>query len=575
MAVVPPNPNRKAESLANRAGQILNSKEFSPQADNGDFAAYPNAIGSFTKGLAHNPITGEVDGPQFQSFITALQTTDPAARFAAFDGLPDATHRKFVNPTAGHAYETEGFDPQQLCIAPAPTLASAEEAFEAVENYWMALLRDVPFENYEGETMVGMASEELDRLHKALLSTDSNKNPRVGTIGGSVTAASLFRGLTAGDLAGPYISQFMLLPVPFGAQGWHQLMTTPRSNIDFVTRWEEFVQVQNGELRKFGSSEFDPRTTYIRNGRDLSQWVHIDVLFQAYFNACLIMLQPPDHPTPVGGGIGVPLSTGNPFRTSRRQAGFGILGDPGILGLMCEASTRALKAVWYQKWSVHMRLRPEAFGGWVHRNYTTTTAAKPYPIHSSMMGSIAVERTVVKYGSALLPQAFPEGSPIHPAYGAGHATVAGACVTILKALFDTSGVIPNPRRIVTDADGASRWVPYTGGPLTIEGELNKLASNVAIGRNIAGVHWRSDATESLRLGENVAIGLLWDYVRTTPEDARFEFKSFFNNPDGTPRLIVIDKNTTTPPIAEPHLPASMVEAKLEPAAKPVTAAAKR
>jgi len=31
----------------------------------------------------------------------------------------------------------------------------------------------------------------------------------------------------------------------------------------------------------------------------------------------------------------------------------------------------------------------------------------------------------------LLPMAFPEGSPIHPAYGAGHATVAGACVTIL------------------------------------------------------------------------------------------------------------------------------------------------
>jgi hypothetical protein len=38
-------------------------------------------------------------------------------------------------------------------------------------------------------------------------------------------------------------------------------------------------------------------------------------------------------------------------------------------------------------------------------------------------------------GSALLPMAFPEGSPTHPAYGAGHATVAGACVTILKAWF--------------------------------------------------------------------------------------------------------------------------------------------
>ena len=30
---------------------------------------------------------------------------------------------------------------------------------------------------------------------------------------------------------------------------------------------------------------------------------------------------------------------------------------------------------------------------------------------------------------------------MHPAYGAGHATVAGACVTILKAYFDTSAVL--------------------------------------------------------------------------------------------------------------------------------------
>ncbi len=43
--------------------------------------------------------------------------------------------------------------------------------------------------------------------------------------------------------------------------------------------------------------------------------------------------------------------------------------------------------------------------------------------------------------TALLPMAFPEGSPMHPAYGAGHATVAGACVTILKAFFDTSAVL--------------------------------------------------------------------------------------------------------------------------------------
>jgi hypothetical protein len=101
--------------------------------------------------------------------------------------------------------------------------------------------------------------------------------------------------------------------------------------------------------------------------------------------------------------------------------------------------------------------------------------------------------------------AFPEGSPTHPAYGAGHATVAGACVTILKAFFDESFVLPQP--VEASADGLS-LTPYSGPPLTVGGELNKLASNIALGRNIAGVHWRSDATESLRLGEEVALRFL-------------------------------------------------------------------
>ena len=54
--------------------------------------------------------------------------------------------------------------------------------------------------------------------------------------------------------------------------------------------------------------------------------------------------------------------------------------------------------------------------------------------------------------------------------------------------------------------------------MTIKTELNKLGSNVAIGRNHAGVHWRSDYTESVFLGEQVAIQLLQDYGFTYNED---------------------------------------------------------
>jgi hypothetical protein len=103
--------------------------------------------------------------------------------------------------------------------------------------------------------------------------------------------------------------------------------------------------------------------------------------------------------------------------------------------------------------------------------------------------------------------AFREGSPTHPAYGAGHATVAGACVTILKAWFDESFPIPG-QAVVSNANGTA-LVPAPGNPkLTVGGELNKLAANIAIGRNMGGVHWRTDYTESLKLGEAIALGTL-------------------------------------------------------------------
>jgi len=51
----------------------------------------------------------------------------------------------------------------------------------------------------------------------------------------------------------------------------------------------------------------------------------------------------------------------------------------------------------------------------------------------------------------------------------------------------------------------------------VGGELNKLASNIAMARNAAGIHWRSDSVEGIRLGEAVALGLLRDIAATGPE----------------------------------------------------------
>jgi hypothetical protein len=75
---------------------------------------------------------------------------------------------------------------------------------------------------------------------------------------------------------------------------------------------------------------------------------------------------------------------------------------------------------------------------------------------------------------------------------------------VLKALFNESFVLPAP--IVPDASG-NTLVPYPGPEvLTLGGELNKLASNLAIARVAAGVHWLSDSIEGVLLGERVLRG---------------------------------------------------------------------
>ena len=51
----------------------------------------------------------------------------------------------------------------------------------------------------------------------------------------------------------------------------------------------------------------------------------------------------------------------------------------------------------------------------------------------------------------------------------------------------------------------------------MEGELNKLANNIAIGRNLAGVHWRTDGTEGILMGEEVAVRMLRDVKLTYNE----------------------------------------------------------
>lgn len=483
------NPFYYQRAVANRQYRIdaaeAHFNELSPRfrrLDNGDELRYPNKIGNYSKGLPHQP-NGEVVPTAYAALISAIESANPAM----FEQIPLGGTRKLTNPQAGFAFDIQGYDAFSMIQVPPPRFASREIAAELAENYWMALLRDVAFTEYTSNSIAYAAAADLTAFGADF------KGPKNAS--GQVTPELLFRGLTAGDRLGPLMSQFWYLPCNFGANVIDQRIRTTVPNVNYMTDFASWLAIQSGSAPA-GGDVFDTTYRYMRNGRDIGQWVHIDVLFQGYFQAFLAI-----------AGMGVPFDAGNPYNNSLTQDGFATFGGPHVATLLCEVSTRALKAVWNQKWIMHRRLRPEVFAARVDR---TAFHGAGYPVHSEILNSINTSTRLGGFlpaGNALLPMAFPEGSPTHPAYGAGHATVAGACVTILKAWFDEAYVIPNP--VVPNAIGTA-LVPYTGDTLTIGGELNKIASNIANGRNIAGVHWRSDATESLKLGESIAIGILKD-----------------------------------------------------------------
>jgi hypothetical protein len=472
-----------------------------PHPSNGDEAQYQTKIGNYSKGLPHNN-RGEVDLPAYQSMLTALAS----GTVADFENITLGGATPLVDPQAGLAYDLEGTDSNQLAIPPAPPLAGDVKAAEAVELYWMALMRDVHFSHYAYNELADAACRELSSLPSFSRALDGSHQP--------VTPQSLFRGFTNGDLAGPYISQFLYQTLEFGAaqivQRFQTLLPLSHGGTDWMTDFPSWLACQNGtgdlaaawKTPAAAPNRIDTVRRYIRCGRDISQYVHLDVLFEAYFNACLYLIH-----------VSAPLNPANPYLSSKTQTGFGTFGSPHIKAMIAEVATRALKAVWFQKWFVHRHLRPEAYGGLVHNAVTGIKQEVTLP--SAILDSQAIQRCFSRNGTYLLPAAFPEGCPQHPSYAQGHGTVAGACTTVIKAFFDETWQIQNP--LIPNEDG-THLVAYEGADaLTLGGELQKLASNIAIGRNHAAVHYRSDYTQALLLGEQVAISILQDQLATFNE----------------------------------------------------------
>lgn len=522
-----------------------------PQVTNGDTALVINVggssvdgIGSFHKTLPHDEF-GEVNETAFMALVSAC------ASGTGFDTVPTggAGAAQFVNPQAGFAREGLGPDPTQVSMPPAPTVLSASTAAEMTELYWMALLRDLPFDAWTGNADVAAAVAELDAEFQRAVNQNAGQpwGLRVGldlpgTANVNVTARTIFRSGLKDEQHGPLVSQFFLHDVAFGTETVVQKHNPYATGVDFLTDYDSWLRAQNLGLgtdnRPYPQANQSLESYYdhdangvrvwrrVQSMRDIARFVHKDALHQAYFNAALLLL-----------GWGAPFDDGNPYNGSSREAGFGTWGGPHLLTLVSEVASRALKVVWRQKWHHHLRLRPEAYGGLMQMQEVGHNGNKrAYGLPARVFSREAAKRVFAKNGTYFLPMAFSSGSPAHPAYGAGHATVAGACVTVLKAWFKEdvtiNSLLAGARHPITgaavqivqpgvarggasDGTGGFELPGYGGtdaGAITVLGELNKIASNVAMGRSMGGVHWRSDNTRSLRLGEKVAATILMKAV---------------------------------------------------------------
>jgi hypothetical protein len=561
------------------------------------------------------------------------KTLQYSTRVKATNTKPD--WRGWESPRTGHYFDLEGSDADGIGMAPAPALGGAELAFEMAEVYAMAMLRDIPFCKFDDASYIdsntGIGAAEvlacLNTIWNALPTSQSvftrrRYAARLGEAGDyyhigdgslasvrrNLTGGNLFRGSGPGAQAGPWVSQFMLVGtgaadmqelgksaapaetcaanhteassrgyIAYGSQVIDQRCNVFVPQLDYMLSWAPWLDVQNGaDVRS--EYQLAPGRRFLSTPRDMATYVRFDALYQAYLNACLILL-----------ATNSKTQSGFPEHGALARTPFASFGGPHILSLVTEVATRCLKSARRQKFNFHRRPRPERIGGLLSVAHAAVNGGEKFgnlgsktcESLSDMLDVLTAEflQLVKKHNkkrteassnfhkskietpadaepqwfsqsglphNLLLAMAFPEGSPMHPAYAAGHATVAGGCVTMLKAFFETVDEDFKPYRwsctnlqvVEASEDGSDLHAASADG-MTLEGELNKLAANVSIARNMAGVHYYSDYYDSLRMGERIAVSILVEQFETYDTDkVCIRFRSF----DGD--AVLIDRTST-------------------------------
>jgi hypothetical protein len=289
---------------AGRQRRVLETRREAAQAEfqhsppthatNLDEERYEDRRASFSKTMPHNNL-GEVDPEAYRQWLAILSNGDPAG-FDQVPRDPQAVER-LNDPQATYAIDLVGPDATALALAPPPAFASREMAAEMTELYWLALMRDVPFRDYATDALASAAVVDL-RLAGF---------PEVAT-------SNLFRGVSAGDLRGPFVSQFLWHDIPYGLKIVDQRFLVPIPGQNFLIRFEDWLACQRG-VRAKGAVRIGAEPRYVATYRSLAEYVHRDFSFQPFMDAALIILR-------MGGEHGdALLSTTNPYRGSHTQFG--------------------------------------------------------------------------------------------------------------------------------------------------------------------------------------------------------------------------------------------------------------
>lgn len=551
---------------------------------------------SFSKGLEHNAY-GIVTHYSYMSFVTEIAdpsyTDNFGNRIALFDlpaycgsfqTRPNAEGAEFgwrdwEMPFSGQQLIVQAPEANIVALAPAPCLGSDELAAEMAELYAMAYLRDHSFEDLRSSKAAQQVTSALSNMpwfDPAQTPTDaeggsisdvsSNRRQRDGN---GLTPQTLFRGSSAGCADGPYVSQFLLQgtlsgndskspsdgSIRNGSEHSDQRVMPRQPGVDYLRDWAEWLDVQNGANTKQERVSYDGLPKFIETPRDLATLARSEFSCEAYFNATSLLLS---WDTARDPGLPREQDEGHQNESEKQH----------LFSLLAQTATRARRASWQQKFQVHNRARPEKLGSIAclaengygselgtaeamasqHLNKLAEASSKDFSLIEAIVALPSERRFRHNAHSwsrlpdvtrnLLLPMTCPEGSPMRPSYGAEHAAIAGACVTVLKAFFRTHDNDMTPVSL-QEAGSPAVLAPRAGGlalaetqfnegsdTLTLNGELNKLAENISLAGCMAGLHYYSDSFDSLRMGERIAVGILSEQMVAFSEEVTMTLETF-------------------------------------------------